>query len=500
MAKTNRHKSIVAGPVIVVVAVLCLWANEGRFDYFQAARKTIELTSPDGASPEVPVSYTAELQECRFKGRYVSEFKGYYRVSVSAEIYSWKRTEDEDGNVSWSKGWQSSLQENSRNGGLARELRSQSHGLPFYQLGDLEVQGEQLHFADDYETVPLGQLTLSDDGKALGLTQEGDRFYLRRSTAGDELGDERLAFSGIPTKNAATYFGLIRDRKGIGKQHDYKQGFISDLIQNDGMLHHLVNGNRTTALQTIKAHIRKLKWTVRLVGTAAVCFGLLILLSRFLHLIISLPLIGSLASLGVMLVSVVLGLTISLLTVASSMVYHNPWTAFIGLGLLVALVFGLLALRNVAKKNAVARLQSALDSVAPGQHYAGGSGSQLDWDSEEGIKTRYRNLVRLAMIDGKLEESENNFLVEWGRSKGLEDEIIVELFDEAKRDAENGLTATRFEDLYAMIALAMIDGYMSLKELTHITNLGEKLGMNKAQINTVVARVRKGDYESPAVA
>ena len=46
----------------------------------------------------------------------------------------------------------------------------------------------------------------------------------------------------------------------------------------------------------------------------------------------------------------------------------------------------------------------------------------------------------------------------------------------------------------------MIDGFLSMKELNHIINFGEKLGMNRAQVNAVVSQVRKGEYQAPMAA
>jgi len=118
----------------------------------------------------------------------------------------------------------------------------------------------------------------------------------------------------------------------------------------------------------------------------------------------------------------------------------------------------------------------------------------------ERVRRTYRNLVKLSIADGKLDEKENQFLVEWGRSKGLPDEAIVELFDEAKRQTEDGLQATEFDDIYPLIALAMIDGYLSREELESIHGFGQRLGMNRTQVNAVIGRVQKGEYGATATA
>ncbi len=118
----------------MIVATLCLWHNEGRFDYYQAARQTTAIESPEQAAPDGTSSYTGELRDRRIEGKYVTEFLDFYKVSGRAEIYSWERDTDSDGNVSWSKGWHSHLENNSRNEGLTKKLKSVQLQMPKFQL------------------------------------------------------------------------------------------------------------------------------------------------------------------------------------------------------------------------------------------------------------------------------------------------------------------------------------------------------------------------------
>ena len=46
----------------------------------------------------------------------------------------------------------------------------------------------------------------------------------------------------------------------------------------------------------------------------------------------------------------------------------------------------------------------------------------------------------------------------------------------------------------------MIDGHLSRAELHQIIDFGQKLGMNRAQVNTVIRQVQNGEYQEPVAA
>ena len=111
----------------------------------------------------------------------------------------------------------------------------------------------------------------------------------------------------------------------------------------------------------------------------------------------------------------------------------------------------------------------------------------------------FKNLVKISLIDGELDDKENNFLADWARSLNIPDETIVTLFDEAKREKEQGLEATSYEDFHFLITLSMMDGTMSTQELRHITDFGQKLGMNLQQIHATIKKATLGELGVPAV-
>ena len=286
---------------------MCLWANEGRFDYHAAATRARVLTGAIGSGPGEAIALTGSLDRVSFSGDYVKVFENYMVVDRSAEIYSWVRKRRDD-HVTWHKEWRSSVQSNSRNSGNSQTLRKARLTPESYHLGDLDISPQDLHFADERDHLDPNRLSLSEEGRASGLRAEGGFFYLRKhSGPGDQLGDERLSYRAVRASSRATYFGSIREQVGEGKVFEKKSGWVSKLIKDDGVLHHLVNGDRQTALSTMKGHLQRTRWMVRLAGTVASMFGVAMTLEALLHLLICVPFLGRLVQMGGLLVSVVVG-------------------------------------------------------------------------------------------------------------------------------------------------------------------------------------------------
>ena len=116
----------------------------------------------------------------------------------------------------------------------------------------------QLQFVDKKQTIPSSSLQLSEKGENEDLALRGGYFYLAKGGEND-LGDERLSYRGLPVPETATYFGKWGEGMAIAHQAEEKSGFVSSIIEDKGILHHLVAGDRETALDSIKAHLARLK-------------------------------------------------------------------------------------------------------------------------------------------------------------------------------------------------------------------------------------------------
>ena len=466
-------------------ALLCLWANEGRFDYHAAATRARVLTGAIGSGPGEAIALTGSLDRVSFSGDYVKVFENYMVVDRSAEIYSWVRKRRDD-HVTWHKEWRSSVQSNSRNSGNSQTLRKARLTPESYHLGDLDISPQDLHFADERDHLDPNRLSLSEEGRASGLRAEGGFFYLRKhSGPGDQLGDERLSYRAVRASSRATYFGSIREQVGEGKVFEKKSGWVSKLIKDDGVLHHLVNGDRQTALSTMKGHLQRTRWMVRLAGTVASMFGVAMTLEALLHLLIGVPFLGRLVQMGGLLVSVVVGGGLAVGTIAASWLFHHPILALLLVVVLVAVGNWIGRRRKTSQRNAtkvLERLQSTPVSAGTGPD-AGGIGR---------AEHVFQHMVKLAVADGKFDATENTFLADWARARSIPDQRIVALFNQAKR--EEGLPpmeATR-EDLFYLISLALADDHLSKNEFRRINRLARELKIDGQELGQIIARIRQG--------
>ena len=262
----------IIGLILLGGSIVAIWKNEHRFDYYQAAKATEPAEAVGDLTTDHLFSHTGSMdQDLTMKGNYVQSFQGFLEVSRSAEIYAWDRDQDEDG-VYWSKEWMSSLENNSRNSDFKKLLTSANIRPKTYQVAELKIAPNEIQFVDEKEKIFSKSLELSKKGTDEKLTTRGKYFYLAKGGE-NQLGDERLSYRGLPVPKTATYFGKWGEGIAVAHQAEKKSGLISGMIKDRGVLHHLVAGERETALDSIKAHLARLKNIVRIAGIAGATVG-----------------------------------------------------------------------------------------------------------------------------------------------------------------------------------------------------------------------------------
>jgi len=471
---------------LVVGGTQALWQNEARFDYHRAASEAHVVEAPEEASPGETVSLTATLRTTiPIEGRYVERFVGYHVIRRSAEIYSWDESEDEDGNTTWSRGWYPSLQSNARNQGLRKRLGEGTLYPPVYVLGALEISPQDIHFVDGYDRVSAGGLTLSESGRALGLEVEGRFFYVRASTGGTTLGDERLSFRGIPNQPVATYFGAVSNGIGRGRQHEVPTGFIASVIGNDGILHHMVNGGRETALLKVRLDLIRIRWIVRVGGTVAIVLGLSAFFSVFASLLYRIPVLGRMARTGVGMLAASIGIPFAVLVILASIAVHSPLTA-----VMPALLLGGAAVyfRQRARRTQAAA-ESMLTARVDARRRTGLTASEASTTrDQELLEDTFSHLARLAYGEGEIDRREARFLSRWGRRNGIPGSRMRILLAGARGGSDVPDASSR-DDLELLVLMALADGFMSSRELRALRRIGQKLGVPSDELRDMVMRV-----------
>jgi hypothetical protein len=481
MAKSRKKKNgpigVLLGLVIAFLALAALWKNETRFDYHRAAMETQVIASCEDDARGSSISLTGKMdQMLEMKGEYVESFTGFLVVDRDAEIFAWDRDEDDEGHVTWSREWMSRVESNSRNSGIEQLLSSDRFLPDQYGVGDLTVVSKLIEFVDDSELLKPTTLTLVRKE----LQVDGEYFYLDKNT-NEKLGDERIRYTGIPVPQVATYFGKLNNELAVGDTSNQRTGFINKIISDSGVLHHIVAGERAAALMTMKSHITKLKWTVRIIGTLLVMFGFIFFFGSILNFLYHIPILGHIASWGAFLAGLIVSLILSTLTITTAYLISN---AVAGLAVLVGVVVVIALLWRRARAS-----QKALRSNVEKQH-----GHALS--SDEIRELEFIELIQLSTRDDQIEPKERKFLDQWANKQGWEVSQVDELINRADEERERAGTssssqgADRESHLLNLIRLSMADGYASRQELKIIRKAASGMGIGRAALESMRARVR----------
>ena len=399
----NRWAGIVIGPVLVFLSLVALWKNETRFDYFRAAEGTQEIATLGEALSGQLISFTDDMDRgLSLPGEYVESFTGYLVVWRQAEIYAWDKDTSDD-HTTWNLEWMSSVERNSRNSGITQQLSSNRFTPATYTICALAVDCALIEFVDASQSLDFSKLSV----KRERVVEENSHFYLRkgasvylRKGASDNLGDERISYSGILVPDTATYFGKWDSQKGVADTTHQRTGFVNQIIQDSGILHHVVAGDRDTALATMKSHIVRLRWIVRLIGTVCVVFGFYSLFATIVGVLFHLPIIGHIAQTGAFLLALVIALPLALFTIAIGYSVAHPLV-------LVLLIAAFVAVSWVLWRRGKSS-QQALKNSLDNQY-----GHTLN--AYETKELEFLELAQLAMSDANFCDQEKDFLRHWAR-------------------------------------------------------------------------------------
>lgn len=105
----------------------------------------------------------------------------------------------------------------------------------------------------------------------------------------------------------------------------------------------------------------------------------------------------------------------------------------------------------------------------------------------------FRNLVAVAFADGHMEDSEKEFLEERAEELGLPAAEVNSII----KDAHNlefrvpDDMDEREEQLSDVVFMSMVDGDIEQKEYDLCLNIAERLGLRKADLDEVIALVKR---------
>lgn len=470
--KDRKWAGLILGPAIVFFALSALWKNETRFDFYNAARKTKPVIALGEAAENELFSHTGEMDSSlTIDGDYVQSFVGYLLVIRKAEIYAWEEDEDDDGSSTWHLSWQSSVESNSRNSGIRQQLSSKRLKPSEYLVGGLQVTASLIEFVDSTVDLATSKLT----SKNPKFTSQGSYLYLRKNRP-NNLGDERVHYEGIPVPNIATYFGKFASGKGVPDTSHQRTGWINQIIQDTGVLHHLVAGDRETALASMRAYLRMIKWLVRGIGVVSVVGGFWILFSCIFGFIFHWPIIGRIAEAGTFVLALAIGLPLAAVTIVVGFLFGNP--IFLAL-ILVALVVAIYVFRSRGKRSQEIVQRQLFKELGP---------KTKEFDLKE---IEFFHLAKLALVDGKISGQEQEFLYYWGKKHRWDKARCDRLIGQSRSFFADDTSVSSEEQLKNLVRLALADGSLSHYELQTIRSAAKKLGYDDKTVNQWMDQIRK---------
>ncbi|HEX2593253.1 MAG TPA: TMEM43 family protein [Rhizomicrobium sp.] len=332
---------LIAGPALVIGAIVLLWWNEGRaveaiVGLNSAAANVVEASasapSPANAGKLVHVIGQVNAPQAVSDSDLSLEFPGQVSVMRTAEMYQWKETEkshteDQLGGsqkttttYTYSKEWSADAIDSSEfkhpegHENPSKSLASQRLNADDTTLGGYKLGADTLDLVDP-DTVLKPE---APDG----WTRSGDAYY-NASAQQPKVGDLRVSYRGL---KSGTTLSILAAQSG--------DSFAAYVAPNGYQVHAAAIGNQTAAQMIAEKRSEEsfLTWILRLVGLIVVWAGLAWFLSPLSTLASVLPFLGSIVRGAAGAVAFVVALPITLVVIALAWLAHRP---LIGGGLLI---------------------------------------------------------------------------------------------------------------------------------------------------------------------
>jgi len=378
----NSIKGILVGIVLILVAIVGLFWNEGRT--VREAR-TIEEGRSNVVSVDAnTVDADNEGKLVHVIGRAVtaeSLADPVFAVKANAlrlrrrvEMYQWKETKKSrkrkklgggsrtETTYSYSTTWSPRVIDSGRfrEGGhdnpKTMPWKSWSRDAKEVTLGAFGLPAALVRQIDNYEPVPPVAEMFENVPDANGAEVRGEVLYLASESGAQEgearIGDVRVAFEQVPLGPVSV----------ISRQ--IAAGFEPYVSETGNDIHMLAVGSKSAAamFQQREQTNRLIKWAVRLGGFVVMVIGFSLIFRPLSVLGDVVPFIGNIIGAGTFVISLVLAAVISIVVIAIAWLFYRP---LIGIGLIVAAVGGIVLLKRLGKKKASAAVAASPPAALP---------------------------------------------------------------------------------------------------------------------------------------
>lgn len=249
-------------------------------------------------------------------------------TKTTEKTYNYKKT--------WSETAINSANFNARNGhqNPAMPVPSQVFAGGDVRLGAYRVAAPLLERLSDFTKLqPAG-------AAPAGYQSAGGGFYRGQNQADPAVGDVRVSFTAVPAQTVSVAAAL-------------SSGTLVPYRDATGYTIALVEPGDASAAKLFRDEAKSegvLTWILRGVGFVAMLIGFVCMTRPLTMLAAVLPILESIVGVGGFLVALTLSVPITLLTISIAWIVHRP---LIGVGLLVAAIVSMLALRYLAPKRPV---------------------------------------------------------------------------------------------------------------------------------------------------
>jgi uncharacterized tellurite resistance protein B-like protein len=118
----------------------------------------------------------------------------------------------------------------------------------------------------------------------------------------------------------------------------------------------------------------------------------------------------------------------------------------------------------------------------------------FDYPDRKQNKEHFKDLVHVALADGRIEDSELKLLHRMGKNRGLTDVEIDDLMESSTKSSYSPpyQLARRFEQMYDIIKMVLADGKIDENEMRLARWLALKSGFAEPQISDLLTLLIEG--------
>ncbi len=341
----NSIKGILGGIIMIIIAIVILWKNEGRVNMGKIAEKKSVPVSAEKVDPSINgklVSITGEFKSEGDIGDpdYIKPGP-YTQLLRKVEMYAWverkstkskKKLGGKTERVTtyrYIKEWTSSPP-NSTNfkhpeghQNPSMTIENEVFTAPRGKIGVYNIDLKSVSLPASHPIQITEDMLIND--YIDGYLENGIIFKGEGSLSSPEIGDIKISYNAVDQKFEATIFGKA---EGSNITPYYYKG--------KNRLYRLFYGTRADAISKMKTEYKLWLWIMRLIGFLLMWGGFQALFGPIFAVLDILPFLGNVTRTVVGIITFVLSLTFSLVIIIVSMIAHS----LIALLIVSALIIG----------------------------------------------------------------------------------------------------------------------------------------------------------------